>query len=86
MTRLDVTEGQKAIPSTEELKVGSAEPHSGGNMLAEGHSAKTELMPKYKPILSEKGWIYPDGRIALTARETRKRLPATTQELSLIHI
>ena len=30
MTRLDVTEGQKAIPSTEDLKVGSAEPHSGG--------------------------------------------------------
>ena len=52
----------------------------GGEGLAEGHSAKTKLMPKYEPILSEKGWIYPDGRIALTARETRKRLPEMTQE------
>ena len=52
----------------------------GGESVAEGHSARPKLMPKYEPILSEDGWIYPDGRKALTARETRKRLPVTTQE------
>ena len=46
--------------------------------MAEGHSAKLTLMPKYEPLLSEDGWIYPDGRKALTARETQKRLPEKT--------
>ena len=50
----------------------------GGESVAEGHSARPKLMPKYEPVLSEDGWIYPDGRKALTARETQKRLPEKT--------
>ena len=50
----------------------------GGEGLAEGHSAKVKLMPRYEPVLSENGWVYPDGRTALTARETRKKLPEKT--------
>ena len=48
--------------------------------MAEGHSAKPKLMPRYEPVVSEDGWIYPDGRKALTARETRNKLPEKTQE------
>ena len=47
----------------------------GGESVAEGHSARPKLMPKYEPVLSEDGWIYPDGRKALTARETQNKLP-----------
>ena len=50
----------------------------GGEDLAKGHSAKVELRPRYEPVLSESGWVYPDGRTALTARETRKKLPEKT--------
>ena len=48
--------------------------------MAEGHSAKIKLMPRYEPVLSEDGWIYPDGRKALTAKETRKKFPEMNQE------
>ena len=36
---------------------------------------RPRMMPKYEPILSENGWIYPDGRVALKAKETRKKVP-----------
>ena len=51
--------------------------------MADGHSAKPKLMPKYEPILAGDGWIYPDERKALTAKETRKKLPEKTQETEI---
>ena len=58
-----------------------------GEIMAVGHSARPLITPQYERILSDMGWVYPDGRKALTAKETRKRVPdkAATAGFSLVN-